>query len=83
MKQYLKIAPRYFNDIKKGLKTFELRVNDRDYKEGDTLVLQEWTPVVKGGYTGREIERQVPYILYGGVFGLPDNMCIMSLKEEI
>ena len=81
MKHNIKIAPRYFIDIKKGIKTFELRVNDRDYKVNDTLTLEEWIPSY--GYTGRTIEREVPYILYGGVFGLPDNLCIMSLKEQI
>lgn len=81
MRHYIKIAPKYFIDIEIGCKNFELRVNDRDYKEGDTLVLQEYNHTLKNPYTGREIERYVPYILYGGVFGLPENMCIMALSQ--
>jgi len=81
MEHKIKIAPKYFSAIEKGYKTFELRVNDRDYKEGDTLVLQEYNPTLKNPYTGQEIKRYVNYILYGGMFGLPDNMCIMALSQ--
>jgi hypothetical protein len=81
MKHYLKIAPCYFEDIASGKKCFELRKNDRDYKVGDTLVLQEWLPDIE--YTGREIEKNVPYILYGGIFGLAKEDCIMSLENSI
>ena len=36
---YLKIKPEYYKDIDRGLKTFELRKNDRDFKVGDILML--------------------------------------------
>lgn len=37
----LKLNERYFDAVANGIKTFEIRKNDRDYKVGDTLVLRE------------------------------------------
>ena len=37
----LKLNDRYFDAVANGIKTFEIRKNDRDYKVGDTLVLKE------------------------------------------
>ncbi|EDP7604065.1 DUF3850 domain-containing protein [Listeria seeligeri] len=55
----LKILPEFF--VKKIClkKSFEIRKNDRDYKVGDTLVLQEFK---NGTYTGREYWEDVVYI---------------------
>ena len=80
MTHFIKIAPCYFNDVKNEDKTFELRKNDRDYKAGDTVVLQEWTPDLK--YTGRAIIKHVPYVLYGGILGLDKDYCILSLEKS-
>jgi hypothetical protein len=41
---YLKTWPEYFQAIKSGEKKAELRLNDRDFKVGDELVLQEYDP---------------------------------------
>lgn len=37
----LKILPEYYKAQVEGKKNFEIRKNDRDYKLGDKLVLQE------------------------------------------
>lgn len=37
----LKLNDRYFDAVSNGIKTFEIRRNDRDYKVGDTLVLRK------------------------------------------
>lgn len=39
---YLKIEPEYYIDIESGIKTFEIRYNDRNYKVYDILYLQEY-----------------------------------------
>jgi len=57
-----KIWPKYFEVVSSGKKKFELRLNDFDIKEGDTLVLEEWDPKTKR-YTGRKIEKKVSYVL--------------------
>ena len=74
----LKILPLYFEAVARREKTFEIRVNDRNFNVGDTLLLKEWE---HGNYTGREISRYVNYIYYGdGTFGIPDGIVIMNLK---
>jgi len=40
----LKIWPKHFQDVWNGIKTFELRLNDRDYQAGDVLRLYEFDP---------------------------------------
>ena len=57
-KHELKTWPEYFEMIKQGCKTFEIRRDDRDYKTGDTLVLLEYDPVGKD-YTTRYITCEV------------------------
>lgn len=79
MIHHLKILPEYFRAVRCGVKTFELRRNDRNYRPCDTLVLQEWLP--EGGYTGRELTRYVPYVFQGNDFGLIEGWCILSLQR--
>lgn len=57
---YLKMLPKYFIDVEKGIKNFEVRFNDRGYAVGDMLHLQEFAD---GEYTGREITKEICYIL--------------------
>lgn len=56
-----KVWPKYFQAIIDGKKTYELRLNDFECNEGDTLILREWNPDTKE-YTGREIEKIVTYV---------------------
>jgi len=71
----LKIRPDYFNAVFEGRKKFELRRNDRNFKIGDLLVLREWT---ESGYTGRNINCRVDYILEG-YEGLDPDYVILSM----
>ena len=56
----LKTWPPFFADVLSGDKSFEVRRDDRGYREGDRLRLREWTGT---GYSGREAERTVVYVL--------------------
>lgn len=60
----IKIQPPYFDDVISGKKTFEIRLNDREYQEGDYLALNEWeqTSSVGGHHTGRSCIVYVDYI---------------------
>ena len=40
----IKCEPKYFAAIKNGSKTFEVRKNDRPYKVGDILAINEFIP---------------------------------------
>ena len=61
----VKCWPPYFEDIRSQRKTFELRLDDRQYKVGDILLLREWEPDDADGYTGAEIRRRIIYIQHG------------------
>lgn len=62
MKIEKKIWPEYFQAIADGKKKFELRLADFDVQEGDALLLREWDPEIKT-YTGREIEKEVSFVI--------------------
>lgn len=73
----LKILPLYFEHVKKGEKTFELRFDDRDYCAGDILLLREWS---NGKYTGRSLTVKITYLLKG-FDGLKDGWVVLSIKK--
>lgn len=75
----LKILPKWYEDVESSKKNFEIRRNDRDFKVGDTLILQEYE---EGSYTGRQITRKIQYIYQGnGDYGLSEGYCIMGLEQ--
>lgn len=73
----VKLGATFFDDVKTGRKTFELRKNDREYKEGDTIVMHECKD---GTTTGRTIEKKIVYMLEDFT-GLEDDYCILGLGE--
>lgn len=76
MTQELKILPKYFEEVLSGVKTFELRKNDRNFNTEDILKLREYE---NGQYTGRVIRRRVTYILHGGCYGLEEGYVILGI----
>lgn len=58
----LKTIQPYFDDVDLGGKTFEVRKNDRNFKVGDFMVLQEWK-MNKSCYTGNEVKTIITYVL--------------------
>ena len=62
MKHILKTWPEYYQAVWTGEKTFEIRVNDRNYQVGDLLVLQEFDPRTKE-YTGSVLRKRVTYLI--------------------
>lgn len=90
----LKTWPEYFQAIKSGKKTFEVRKNDRSFKVGDVLLLKEWKPKgysdvspneLTGSYTGEELKVVVNYIMQTksheiSSFGIPSNVVVMSIS---
>lgn len=86
MKHELKTDSAVFQSTWDGMKTFEVRKNDRDFHINDTLQLKE---TVHSGeemanglpleYTGREITQLVNYILPGPIYGILDNWVVMTV----
>jgi hypothetical protein len=59
----LKADPKYFEGLRRGTKTFEIRKNDRDFGTGDMLVLKEYDREFQT-YSGRQAVFFVTYILH-------------------
>lgn len=74
----LKTWPVYFRALLDGTKTFELRINDRNFALGDTLHCREYEPV-RGEYTDRSCCFKITYVLNGGQMGLLPTWVIMGL----
>ena len=70
----IRLGASFFEDACSNRKSFELRKNDRGYKEGDILELMEFAD---GRNTGRMVRKLVTYILEDYT-GLEDGFCIMA-----
>ena len=75
---YLKIKPEYYKDIECGVKTFELRKNDRDFKVGDVLMLIKLDN--EGNETDQVMRAKVTYILKDcPEYGLQEGYAILGI----
>ena len=70
----LKTWPRFFKDVEMGLKTFEIRKDDRGFEVDDYLNLREWDPGA-GTYTGKKLRVRVTYIVR------PDVALVASMLQ--
>ncbi len=93
----LKVWPLYFEALKNGDKTFEVRaIDDRQFKYGDHLILMEWDPnryfpkpndpeaderARMAAYTGRRIHRVVTYVLVEGLVWKGKPAAVLGLGE--
>lgn len=71
----VKTWPTFFEPVWDGRKTFEIRLNDRGYQAGDTVVLREWSrrecTACQGsdhrddctGYSGRTITARIGFTM--------------------
>lgn len=76
---HLKTWPEYFQAAWDGRKPFEVRKMDRDFKVGDMVFLQEWSPETET-YLKRQIVARITYALEGGQFGIESGFCVMGLS---
>lgn len=77
------VAPNY-GYIRDGIKTFEVRLDKRDYLVGDLLILQEHYYVRSGAKlapTGETVERTIKYILRKAK-GMMSGYIIIGLENE-
>ncbi len=86
MRHELKTDADVFDAVVNGLKSFEIRKNDRNYQKGDELLLRKTRHTGEEMRTGKPLEytgdfwtMKVTYILNGPAYGLQDGWCIMSI----
>lgn len=79
----LKTNPEFFRKVWKGIKTAEIRFDDRDYQTGDMVILKEWKPRKKV-FTGYEKTIKVTDVLrLARVIPGVDYRWVMLSFEEI
>lgn len=76
---YLKTWTQFFNEVRSGIKQFEVRKNDRDFKIGDTLILEEFDPA-KDAYTGAWVPERITYKLDDERF-VKEGYVILGITE--
>lgn len=78
----LKIDSNFFADLITNRKKSEIRFNDRDFKVGDCLDLQEYCKK-SGIQTGRGSYRLITNIVTHDDFpdGLKPGYCVLSLEQ--
>jgi len=79
MVHYLKISKIYVNNHLKGLKPWELRKNDRNFKEGDFIRFS--ITDLLGIELGVFFNRKITSVFFGGKYGLEKDYCILTLEK--
>lgn len=74
----LKTWPEFYWEVIAGNKTFEIRKDDRDFKEGDMLILQEFDPEEQK-YTGEMKSFLVSHLMRNGKLFPAEGYVIMSI----
>lgn len=73
----LKIRPEWFNAVISGVKTFEIRKDDRNFQPRDELLLREWNGTA---YTGRTCKADVTMVLRGEF--CREGYCTMAIRMQ-
>jgi hypothetical protein len=90
MQHQLKTWDVYFDAVKRGEKTFEVRRDDRGFQKGDTLELLRceksrlgsWEVQYKAMTRTPEhvLHMEITYVLTGGQFGIEPGFVVMGIK---
>lgn len=75
----LKITPEFFGLVAVGMKTAEVRFNDRNYEAGDYLRLCEFKDLK---FTGESVLVEVTHVLHSEDFpcGVKRGYCVLSFN---
>ncbi|MFA5168447.1 MAG: DUF3850 domain-containing protein [Candidatus Omnitrophota bacterium] len=79
----LKMWPEYFRLLVDDVKLSDIRVDDRDIQDGDTVCFREFFQV-GGGFTGNEVMTFATRVLRGGA--IPKGyvfICLRKLSSSI
>ena len=81
MRHEIKIRPEYYKAVIAGMKTFEIRLDDRNYEVGDEVRLMEWD---EEGFTGRYCTVTITYVLKNvPKYGLQKGYCIFGWRSVL
>lgn len=74
----LKIRPEYFKSVISGAKPFEIRRNDRNFKVGDLVALNEHDSV--SGYTGESVLFEITYVMTDTEY-VKEGFAVLGIKR--
>lgn len=79
----LKTHPDPFDQVWKRKKTAELRLDDRDFRIGDLMILREWKPRAKR-FSGRWVRAEITAITWLGQWipGVTEPYAMLSFKWD-
>ncbi|WP_435262946.1 DUF3850 domain-containing protein [Tenacibaculum sp. nBUS_03] len=77
----LKILPQYFDRVKRGIKTFEVRYNDKDFQSGDKVSLNEWD-MRKSKCSGNQIDIKITYVFKDSLDGIDTGYCVFGFIKQ-
>lgn len=76
----LKIEEHFARQIHKGMKTCEVRKNDRDFQKGDVIFFTinsfedgEW----------ELFQHEITHVLHGGQYGIEDGYVVLSIRPKM
>jgi ASC-1-like (ASCH) protein len=79
----LKTLAHFFDAVKRGEKTFEVRKNDRAFQTGDLLTLVRMDPekTYSEAWPKETLEVRIVYLLQGGQFGIEPAYCVLGIEK--
>lgn len=79
MTHLLKLADRYWEAVRSGAKTFEVRLNDRDFKVGDHVKFRRVNSEEEMG-----VGFIITYVLTHADFpeGIPEGWCVFAIERR-
>lgn len=76
----LRTWPDAFYAVLDGSKNFEHRKNDRQFRQGDKVILHAWDPATKDRVANAPvIVADIGFVLHGPAFGVAAGYCVFSL----
>lgn len=91
----LKISPHQYKSVDKGVMTYQVRMNDRGFLEGEKIILKEFIRALKPPYFDQKLlgyvypKEPVGYtaspILYftiGTIYDLKNGYVVLALTER-
>lgn len=76
MTHLMEVSTQFFEDIFTGVKSYALVKNERPYKDGDDMFLQE---IENKEFTSRELKLKINLVETAAA-GLKSDYCILSFK---
>lgn len=74
----LKIRPDFFKSVLSGVKPFEIRRNDRNFKVGDLVALNEFSD--QSGYTGESALFEITYVMTNTEY-VKEGFAVLGIKR--